>query len=524
MVLRAGTPACTYGEGRDLDERVRSRESALEPTVRETTIGLSTVAFSLVLPIIVGLAAAFAVFRNHYDVVVNFGDESSRNPSSGAPSVVDVADAPGPSPSPAPSSSSSPTTQAARTRVHAPNPLPQTISPSYTILQTIEGYDNDHAGFSTSFSSDGAFMAVGSKGANGVVSSSGIAQVYRLNDSTWSNFGNLISGYASMDEFGSSLSISDDGWRLAVGARNNSDGGVSSGNVQIFQYYEQSNDWEQIGHTILGEPRNRAGFSVAISGDGNRIAVGAPRGGSDTGSVRIFGFDGKNWDPIGQELFGDGHQVLGGYSCSLSRDGNTVAMSVPRSNRQGLQKNGHVSIFRLFQMEGSPSWQKVGDDIIGEHSGDQNGMSVDLSADGMLVAIGANGFDYNGVNNVGYCRVFRNEGRSWVKLGTSIRGNLHDEQSGFSISLSGDGRWIACGGANSPLHGFRSGVVRVYRYIEDENNWIQIGGELSSDAGAAFGHSVSLSENGAYLAVGAPERSAHGLQNEGLLKVYGLFG
>mmetsp|Transcript_48206 Transcript_48206/g.145635 ORF Transcript_48206/g.145635 Transcript_48206/m.145635 type:complete len:1386 (-) Transcript_48206:1873-6030(-) len=505
-----------------LSRKFSSREGKIQrcvgPYVWERR-KLFLIGFLVSLVLIAGLAAAFAVVKN---------GNTPRNSVSSAPSSMrDGA----PVPSLAPTISPSPTISASPTKLRAPNSsstpspalhLPPPTSASYSVLQTIEGYNDSFAGFSTSFSSDGTFVAIGFKGTNGV--DEGKAKVYRLNNGTWSLLGSGISSSASGYEFGSSLSISDDGQRLAVGARNNGD--ESSGNVQVFQYSEDLNDWEQIGRTIVGEYKDRAGYSVAISGNGNRIAVGAPRGGIDTGSVRIFEYIGVDWDLVGQELLAEGHQVLGGYSCSLSRDGNIVAMSVPRSNREGLQKNGHVSIYRLE--ESTPSWQKIGDDIIGENSLDQNGISVSLSADGTRVAIGANGFDHDGVKNVGYCRVFRNEGSSWAQLGSPVRGNLHGEQSGFSISLSGDGNRVACGGANSPLNGTRSGVVRVYEYIEKKNDWVQIGDELILEdkgarrEGAAFGHSVSLTETGDYLAVGAPERMIDDLPNVGSLSVYML--
>ena len=37
----------------------------------------------------------------------------------------------------------------------------------------------------------------------------------------------------------------------------------------------------------------------------------------------------------------------------------------------------------------SQTWNKIGDDIIGENSADQSGISISLSGDGQKVAIGA---------------------------------------------------------------------------------------------------------------------------------------
>jgi len=498
---------------------LKSREGKLQrcvgPYVWERR-RLFLVGLLLSLVLIAGLAAAFAVVKNNNEGVVSLAITSA--PSGNGGGVTQPTLSPYPTHSPSPTQSHLPTHLRSPSSSPTPAPtLPEETSPpppSIKLLQTLEGTSqSDFAGFSTSFSSDGTYVAIGFKQAIDAESNTGLARVYKLNNGIWSPFGGDLTGFKPGDEFGASLSLSDDGKRLAVGSRSSDDGGPSSGNVRVFQYSAEPGVWQPIGNPIVGvESQDRAGYSVAMSGNGDRVAVGAPRGGDDTGSVRVFDYNGTDWVQIGQELFGDAARVLGGYSCSLSQNGTTLAMSAIRSDRDGMEKNGYVSVFRLSQiMEASPRWQKVGEDILGDNSGDQNGCSVSLSADGSLVAIGANGLDHQGVSNVGYCRVFSNDGSNWTQLGSSMRGREHGEQSGFSISLSRNGNRIACGGANS-------GVVRVYDYKED---WVKYG-ELDVSAGSAFGYSVSLTEGGSYLAVGEPEKSINGLPNVGSLNVYML--
>ena len=59
----------------------------------------------------------------------------------------------------------------------------------------------------------------------------------------------------------------------------------------------------------------------------------------------------------------------------------------------GGEKSGHV---RIFQYSGS-SWSKMGQDIDGETTNSYSGNTVSLSANGLIVAIGALSHDEGGV-------------------------------------------------------------------------------------------------------------------------------
>ena len=77
----------------------------------------------------------------------------------------------------------------------------------------------------------------------------------------WVPLGDDMDGVTGNDQFGSSVSLSDDGSIVAVGAPFNDDNGISSGHVRIFE--NQSGDWVQLGNTIPGSDSNdKSGFSV----------------------------------------------------------------------------------------------------------------------------------------------------------------------------------------------------------------------------------------------------------------------
>ena len=75
------------------------------------------------------------------------------------------------------------------------------------------------------------------------------------------------------------------------------------------------NKWIQLGSNINGEDRsNRFGHSVSISPNTNFISVGAPGNdeyGLDSGSVRLYKWDGNDWLQFGTDIDGREGDNLG---------------------------------------------------------------------------------------------------------------------------------------------------------------------------------------------------------------------
>ncbi len=104
------------------------------------------------------------------------------------------------------------------------------------------------------------------------------------------------------------------------------------------------------------------------------------------------------------------------------------------------------------------SWEQLGLDIDGEADGDNSGESVSLSRDGTRVAIGAG---TNG-GSAGHVRVYQWDGSTWNQLGADIDGEAAGDNSGSSVSLSGDGTTVAIGAFLNGGGGTDAGHVRVY--------------------------------------------------------------
>ena len=105
--------------------------------------------------------------------------------------------------------------------------------------------------------------------------------------------GGDIDGEAVQDYSGHSVSFSSDGSRVAIGAYANDGGGTDSGHVRIYDY--NGSAWVQIGSDINGEAgSNYFGFSVSLSSDGSRVAIGAygnDGAASNSGHVRIYDYN-----------------------------------------------------------------------------------------------------------------------------------------------------------------------------------------------------------------------------------------
>ena len=167
------------------------------------------------------------------------------------------------------------------------------------------------------------------------------------------------------------------------------------------------------------------------------------------------------------------------------------------------------------------TWIKLGGDIDGEAAGDHSGNYVSLSSDGKRVAIGAYGNDgsfFRNRNNSGHVRVFDLVGSTWTQLGGDIDGEAAEDYSGFSVSLSSDGNRLAIGAALNDGNGTDSGHVRVLEF--DGTTWIKLGGDIDGeDAEDYSGYSVSLSSDGKRVAIGAYGNDGNGA-NSGHVRVF----
>jgi hypothetical protein len=100
-------------------------------------------------------------------------------------------------------------------------------------------------------------------------------------------------------------------------------------------------------------------------------------------------------------------------------------------------------------------------------------ISVSLSADGSVVAIGSDGNDGNSIDS-GHVRIYQNVSNTWTQIGDKVR--FADDRSVISLSLSGNGSIVAIGAystgiAYSTGNGNNSGHVRIYKNGRLKTSW-----------------------------------------------------
>ena len=196
------------------------------------------------------------------------------------------------------------------------------------------------------------------------------------------------------------MSLSSDGHTVAIGGRFNDGNAGNAGHVRVYGW--DVSDWSQMGSDIDGEATSdNSGWSVDLSSDGSRLAIGAylnDGAGSEAGHVRVYEWNGTAWSQLGADIDGEGAGDRSGYSVAMSSDGSRVAIGAYLNDGNGTSA-GHV---RVYEWNGS-AWRKLGSDIDGGLANDRAGVSTALSSDGSVVAIGA---DQESQSKPGYVSVY----------------------------------------------------------------------------------------------------------------------
>eukprot|EP00980_Cylindrotheca_fusiformis_P011252 scaffold2587_cov101-Cylindrotheca_fusiformis.AAC.1 len=349
--------------------------------------------------------------------------------------------------------------------------------------------DGAFGGYRVSLSGEGTFLASApySYSAN---SNAGIVQFFqKQTGGTWEEIADLrLEGNSTEDYFGSAVSLSNDGKRVAIGALAD-DGGdgevkTDSGSVSVYDIDDSTGKWKEL-QVIHGENADdQSGTSVALSKDGKTLAIGAPLNdgnGTYSGHVRVYRkADGDNlFTQIGDDIDGEAASEYFGDSVALSKDGMVLAVGAPL----GKNSAGRVRVFEWDKV--GTSWEQRGSNIDGNAESDIFGRSVDLSDDGNILAVGA--------KDGGYAKVFEWNGDSWQSIDNDalsyLIGNIV-----YSVSLAtppSDSIILAVA--------TKSGVDTYKLNQDGEGNQLW---ELLLTDEKIPGSIVSLSSNGKTLAVG----------------------
>lgn len=315
----------------------------------------------------------------------------------------------------------------------------------------------------------------------------------------------FVGGTGDLIGFWERLDISGDGNRIAFGTPNNSDNFPFSGYAKVFEW--TGGEWAQLGESFDGvDPfqDEGTGSSVSLDGDGNTFALGisySPNSsGARVGGVRIYDWDGSEWTQRGAEIEGEGHpdlpgatDVFGG-SVNLSADGNTVIIGAEGNTFEPgiLMLQGQVEV---YDWDGQ-DWVQRGQDIMGLTGSEQFGRVVRISADGQRAAVASRSrWNAEFTSQVGAVTVFEwnSDANLWQEMGMPLMGAVNDASYGESISLDGDGTTLAITA--------KFGLTEVRDWNGAE--WV-LRGNLDQEEGLLEVSTVSLSADGDIVGIGDP--------------------
>ena len=214
-------------------------------------------------------------------------------------------------------------------------------------------------GWSLAMSASGTRIVAGSIGstADDIGEFAGQVRTFDFNkeDSSWVQSGQSIQGLAGFDSFGSSVAMSASGDTVAAGAigHSNLDKGVDIGHVRIFRF--DGTSWQQLGQTLVGQSAfDSFGYSVSLSEEGKTVAVGGPRNdefAESSGHIQMYELndDDSSWIRQGSNIGGSytGSDLFG-WSVALSGNGTRVAGGAPFSTfDERLTDVGTVRVYDL---------------------------------------------------------------------------------------------------------------------------------------------------------------------------------
>jgi FG-GAP repeat len=450
-----------------------------------------------------------------------------------------------------------------------------------------------HIGNAVAISGDGNTIAVGAqhessnaRGINGSQNNdsaynAGAVYVFARTGNAWAQQAYVkASNAGNGDHFGNVVALSADGNTMAVGAfwessaatgvnGNQDDNSIpQAGAAYVFvrrgttwtqQAYIKASNTGNAGEGGLPGEGDQFGFSLALSDDGNTLAVAAPSEDSGSsginanqkdesaltaGAVYVYARTGNTWtqqtylksEAPPTAIAGDQF----GYSLALNADGNTLAVGVYDEGGSGRTVNAPIDMMRngsgaayVYSRKGTTWTREAYLKTWNSEGGDSWGVSVALSDDGNTLAMGSidedclctgvvnaqsdvGATDQKSNQSAGAVAIFARNGTTWTQQAYVKASNTgENDWFGVRLALSGDGNTLAAGAQNedSAAQGINGNqkdesgeeAGAVYLFSRSGATWAQQAYIKGSNTQAydEFGGSVALSRDGRTLAVGA---------------------
>ena len=349
---------------------------------------------------------------------------------------------------------------------------------------------DDRFGNSVALSDNGNTVIVGAYGSNVYGNTYGYASVYEKVSNSWELKGSVIPGNDPYQAFGTAVTMSSDGNRIAISGSYGFLGGNTcpAGLVRVYEY--DGTDWVQMGNDIVGTVLCKEfGADIEMSEDGNSLIVHS----SQNQIAEVYEYNGTDWVKKGDTFFQ-------AFYVSISGDGNTIGICSAFP--------GSISLYQWSD----PFWLSKGAAIPDDGGG--VGRYLDLDMVGNTLVTTAPFTNVNTANS-GQIRVYEFSSGTWNQTGDAINGSVAWEMLFSNPSISDDGELITA------VH--RSGTNNVVRtYMQSGNNWVQTNNDILGNAVDDFGSDLSISGDKTTLIVGAEDYQNGTNPQTGFVRIFDL--
>jgi hypothetical protein len=284
---------------------------------------------------------------------------------------------------------------------------------------------------------------------------------------SWSSYANTLTGATGgFENLGASISLSADGSVMAVGSM------TGLGKVQTYTYNNSTSVWSPKGSTLIGEGAgDQFGIFVKLSDDGNTLLVGSWNQGGGATRLYVYQFIEGSWTQYGNTIDNAGGPNSYGFNSdqnfgfvNLSGNGLRIAIGSPGFSR--------VRVYEINQ--DIQLWYPVENAIIAPSIGS----TVSLNYDGTTLVTSDNSVVY----------VYTQGPSSWV-LEQSINPLPSSIGFGSKVAISSDGTRLIADGYSSTLLSY----VAAYKKVGSTFQHIGYGNYTQG----SFGNNLSISANGA---------------------------
>ena len=180
----------------------------------------------------------------------------------------------------------------------------------------------------------------------------------------------------------------------------------------------------------------------------------------------------------------------------------TAVFSEPINNAPSLSVSGLVTDVLFSKLN---RFLQLDDDLEGDNSGDNFGYSIATNAEGTRIIVGAPRKDISAKSDAGGVKVYEFSNGTWTQVGSEFQGADPDDNVGFAVAMTRNGRRIAYSRGKNIGSANASDKGSVFVYDWNGSSWTIVGASMNgSTNGDQFGYSMAFNEDGSRIVVGAP--------------------